>query len=32
MATLDLTANTGGAVYRIVGGLDDWHPHCRSEQ
>lgn len=24
MATLDLTANTGGAAYRIVGGLDDW--------
>jgi hypothetical protein len=23
-ATLDLTANTGGAAYRIVGGLDDW--------
>lgn len=23
-ATLDLTANTGGASYRIVGGLDDW--------
>lgn len=23
-ATLDLTASTGGAAYRIVGGLDDW--------
>ena len=23
-ATLDLAANTGGASYRIVGGLDDW--------
>jgi hypothetical protein len=23
-ATLDLTANTGGGSYRIVGGLDDW--------
>jgi hypothetical protein len=23
-ATLDLTANTGGGAYRIVGGLDDW--------
>ena len=23
-ATLELSANTGGAAYRIVGGLDDW--------
>jgi hypothetical protein len=26
-ATLDLTANTGGGSYRIVGGLDDWQTH-----
>jgi hypothetical protein len=28
-ATLDLTANTGGSAYQIVGGLDDWQTDSR---
>ena len=28
-ATLDLNANTGGASYQIVGGLDDWQTNTR---
>jgi len=29
IATLDLTASTGGAAYQIVGGLDDWQTNTR---
>jgi hypothetical protein len=28
-ATLDLNANTGGASYQIVGGLDDWQTNSK---